>query len=503
MKKLLSLILTLALTLCALPALAQPTNEGDFTYSLRDDYAIIEAYTGTDAEVEIPEMLGNFPVKEVAANSFYETGIRSIQFPSTLRSIDQNAFCCSALESVSLPEGFTELAPYAFAASPALKDVTLPEGMIIVSNMVFGECSSLACVNLPSTIRRIETAAFISCAALTNITLPEGLIEIEDTVFYDCAALKTLTLPVSVKAIGRDAFYGCPDITLRVYAGSYAETYAKENSIPFEYIAENTAVIPDELVGAWKGEGKPIGGGSAIELTFTINADGTGSYTFEQAGYVESQQITVNPGDGSFAVETLQDSQIGLTACEGTFIHEDGTLTLSITSTLSSGREFRYEAVCRKDQPNAFSLPNDLNWDSSIADVMTALGMNANVQTNGDLTFVAIDDALFADQETEMGYVFSGGELRLVECMLYDSIVLPDVIATLTRTHGTPNMTDLNRLIELIEDIGGSIGDRASLEASPWAGWMLTDERTLVFTTLFDGIVGVIYANDGVSDATD
>ena len=37
--------------------------------------------------------------------------------------------------------------------------------------------------------------------------------------------------------------------------------------------------IPDELVGQWQGTGAPKNGGPSIDLTATINADGTGEYT--------------------------------------------------------------------------------------------------------------------------------------------------------------------------------------------------------------------------------
>ncbi len=499
MKKLTAIFIAIMVLISALPAFAEPISENGFTYTLRGDAAVIQAYTGMDEEVTIPATLGGFSVEAIAQNAFWGTQIRAIEFPSSLRAIGNNAFSCSALESVSLPEDFVELAPYAFAASPALKDVTIPEGVFVIPNMAFGECSSLVCVNLPSTIRRIEDAAFISCAALTDIALPEGLAEIEDTVFYGCAALKTLALPDSITAIGEDVFYGCPDITLLVSSGSYAETYAKENDIPFEYVQQRSVGIPAELVGTWKGVGTPVNGSSEISLEFVICADGTGSYTFEQAGYVESQPITVNPGEGSFAVEALQNNRIGLTACEGTYIYEDGALILSITSTLASGREFRYVAECLKQQPNAFALPNGVHWASSMDEVMTAVGVNASLQSYGNLTIITADDVPFVGHEAEITYLFFDGALRFVECMLYNPDTLPDVKAALTEMYGEPNMTDLSRFLELVEGIGGSFADQASVEATPWSGWTLTDSGTGIFTTSYDGSVGVFYMYDGAS----
>jgi hypothetical protein len=42
-----------------------------------------------------------------------------------------------------------------------------------------------------------------------------------------------VSIPGSVTYIGALAFNECPNLTIHAPAGSYAETYAKENNIPF------------------------------------------------------------------------------------------------------------------------------------------------------------------------------------------------------------------------------------------------------------------------------
>ena len=53
-------------------------------------------------------------------------------------------------------------------------------------------------------------------------------------VFCGCSSLTIVTIPSSVTSIRSDAFYGHSS-SLVIYgeAGSYAETYANENSISF------------------------------------------------------------------------------------------------------------------------------------------------------------------------------------------------------------------------------------------------------------------------------
>lgn len=50
--------------------------------------------------------------------------------------------------------------------------------------------------------------------------------------FYNCKNLKKIIIPKSVKDIWAYAFEGCPNLTIYTPKGSYAEQYAKANSIP-------------------------------------------------------------------------------------------------------------------------------------------------------------------------------------------------------------------------------------------------------------------------------
>ncbi len=101
------------------------------------------------------------------------------------------------------------------------------------------------------------------------------------------------------------------------------------------------AAIPEEMIGTWEGAGTPPAGGSPIDLTVTINADGTGEYIFNQGGYTENNPITISYEGSSFSVNT--DDSV-LDECVGTWELADGVLTLDITSTLASGATYSYTA---------------------------------------------------------------------------------------------------------------------------------------------------------------
>ncbi len=75
--------------------------------------------------------------------------------------------------------------------------------------------------------------AFSDCSSLTSINIPDGVTSIGALAFSYCKGLTALTIPESVTAIEERAFENCDNLTFLCKSGSYAETYAKENNIPF------------------------------------------------------------------------------------------------------------------------------------------------------------------------------------------------------------------------------------------------------------------------------
>lgn len=75
---------------------------------------------------------------------------------------------------------------------------------------------------------------------IRSIRVADGVREIGRYTFLGCTKLEELHLPATVSSIGQNAFrgqwteaYNCKKMTIYAPAGSYAETYAKENNIPF------------------------------------------------------------------------------------------------------------------------------------------------------------------------------------------------------------------------------------------------------------------------------
>ncbi|MBR2256710.1 MAG: leucine-rich repeat protein [Blautia sp.] len=88
-------------------------------------------------------------------------------------------------------------------------------------------------------VTSIGDDAFVWCSDLTNtsIELPSSITSIGTRAFYGCH-ITSIIIPDSVTSIGDDAFSECSNLTINGTPGSYAETYANENGIPFKSVSE-------------------------------------------------------------------------------------------------------------------------------------------------------------------------------------------------------------------------------------------------------------------------
>ncbi|MBQ9415113.1 MAG: leucine-rich repeat domain-containing protein, partial [Clostridia bacterium] len=144
--KLLCIVLSMLLIVTTLPLLASADDEyeeeteaalvdGDYTYELIDDGAAasVLSYTGEDAAVEVPQQLGNVPVKIIGAFAFIGLPIQSIVLPDTLETVDYAAFAyCTALQSVAFPALLKSISASAFEGCSSLETIELPQNTLSI-----------------------------------------------------------------------------------------------------------------------------------------------------------------------------------------------------------------------------------------------------------------------------------------------------------------------------------------------------------------------------------
>ena len=185
------------------------------------------------------------------------SALTDVTIPDSVKSIGYGVFSdCSALSAVTLPDGVKELGGQLFNNCDALTTVTIPDSVTSIGEQVFYDCDALTTVTIPDSVTSIGKQAFYDCDALTTVKLGSGLKSIPESTFEHCDVLTNLSVPRCVTSIGNNAFKDCTKFTsvtiprsvtsisasafsypaiLTIYgvAGTYAETFAKENSIKF------------------------------------------------------------------------------------------------------------------------------------------------------------------------------------------------------------------------------------------------------------------------------
>lgn len=199
--------------------------------------SLLKCYGFSPTET-IAATYGGKAVTSIGAWAFESDGqLTEIIMPDSITFIGFNSFSgCYNLKKCNISTNVTYIEQYAFQ-SAGIETITLPKGITAINEGTFFSCYYLKSITIPAKVTSIGTSAFNACMSLSDVTLPNGLVSIGTTAFSNCSSLKTITIPKSVTSIGSEAFSYCADgFTIKGSAGSYAETYAKNNGITFQAI---------------------------------------------------------------------------------------------------------------------------------------------------------------------------------------------------------------------------------------------------------------------------
>ena len=162
------------------------------------------------------------------------TALKDITWSKAPEIIESNAFRnCSALKEVTIPGTVKSIGDCAFLNCDALTTVTIPDSVTSIGEQVFYDCDALTTVKLGSGLKSIPASTFEHCDVLESLRIPRRVTTIGDNAFKDCVKLTSITIPRSVTKISSNAFSYPKILTIYGVAGTYAETFANENSIQF------------------------------------------------------------------------------------------------------------------------------------------------------------------------------------------------------------------------------------------------------------------------------
>lgn len=137
------------------------------------------------------------------------TSIKSVTIPSSVTKIGKEAFMnCQGIEKVYITDvsawckiDFAEESSNPLATSRSyvttelyvngeiVKDLVIPEGVTEIKPFAFQNCTQLTSVTIPSTVTTIGNKAFRYCENLKIVNIPNSIKNINDQAFFNCSAL--------------------------------------------------------------------------------------------------------------------------------------------------------------------------------------------------------------------------------------------------------------------------------------------------------------------------
>ena len=341
----------------------------DFEYVVEDGEVIIINFKSDDTTVTVPDEIDNLPVTTIDSGAFAsETKIKKITLPDTITTIGYHAFnYCTALESINIPssvttiedaafgscnslskvyitdmeawcnidfegysanpfykgtaalylnnrftssitipEGVTQLKPYAFYGFNEMTSIKIPVSLVSVGKDAFKNCtgitkvtisdigawcnidfynkyatplwngsklykgsSELKTLTIPDGVTQIKSYAFFGCTSITKVSIPESvtllgtdtfgkcinlaeavisapLTEIPSHTFYECTALEDVNIPETVQVIGNTCFYNCSSLE----SITIPKSVKNFNSSAFSH-CDNLSKVYIEDLAAW------------------------------------------------------------------------------------------------------------------------------------------------------------------------------------------------------------------------------------------------------------
>ena len=130
-------------------------------------------------------------VETIQAEAFQGcTQVKTLELPTSLKTIEENAF--------------EDVAPTSVTAS------YWPKGISV---------TRLERFNFPEGVSEIHDSAFEHCHYWTELALPEGLAKIGNNAFRNCDNLMKVTLPSTLATVNAYAFDGCGKIQVVAFNG--------------------------------------------------------------------------------------------------------------------------------------------------------------------------------------------------------------------------------------------------------------------------------------------
>ena len=269
MKKKLLLLVTMLLPMSASSIFAEEVEIDGLWYNLSETTAEVIKYKNDvyySGDIVIPETVTynetEYSVTSIGREAFFCCSeMNSITIPNSVTTIEFCAFIyCNGLTSINIPNSVTTIGDGAFSSCIGLNSIRIPNSVTSISNAAFrysnltsiivdegntkydsrSNCNAIietssntliiGCQNtiIPNSVTAIGDGAFSTCRGLTSITIPSSVTSIGTNVFYDCPLI-SVTIPSSVTKIGGNPFAMCRSLTSIIVEKSNTKYDSRNN----------------------------------------------------------------------------------------------------------------------------------------------------------------------------------------------------------------------------------------------------------------------------------
>lgn len=333
-----------------------------------------------------------------------------------MKQINQFAFAqCTAFTEIVVPEGVTYIGTSAFQSCTNLTKVSLPSTLKTMDEAAF--CATgLVSVDIPASLDTIPNSAFTQCESLTSVTLHEGLKVIGEMAFWAVANIKEMRFPMSLVKIEADMARGSdspktvycpwprpitigdgalvcaqaihiPKGTLAHYkAGKYWSDYHIGTS--YKYIEDESLGIYSDLSIADCEHGSvALKGASGTADDIYVSADSTITLTLTpDDGYVVDK-VTVNGTDMTAQVANNRLTLTGIT--EATAIEVTFALSPTVKLTIRQADNGTVTVQVPRGATQQLKITPDEGWKIHSVTI-NGDDVTADVTTEGYLTTLAL-----------------------------------------------------------------------------------------------------------------
>ena len=278
-----------------------------FVSSFEDGIVILNnvliVYNGSAEVIDIPE-----GVSHINREAFQGKRMTSVSLPSTLKTIDENAFAnCILLQNVTIANNsvLETIGASAFFNCNSLLSFSFPSTLKEIGALAFANCKSLTHVNLANTqLQSIPFATFANCRQLQTVYLPQTLTSIDVAAFY-YNQLTAIDIPNQVTTIGDYAFaFNSATVSDNLTLSNNQETALEQINTHLNALLtnanRNTYSLTDIAIGSSNSQLQSIGryGFAGSSITSLVLPKETNlhlsEYAFSYALTLESATFEMN-----------------------------------------------------------------------------------------------------------------------------------------------------------------------------------------------------------------